>query len=133
LAVEEGQQVASIIVRPASRNQVPPFLSLSSWSIFFIRDLYSKKASSPTKQGEIMGMGVPLLCNDIGDTGEIVRQSESGMVIRSFSGADADNAIRAMQLPAKLNRQQIREKAFANFDLDTGVELYQKVYEEVIK
>ncbi|MBP6591140.1 MAG: glycosyltransferase [Chitinophagaceae bacterium] len=133
LAAERGIPAESVIVQPASRDQVPLFLSLSNWSVFFIRDLYSKKASSPTKQGEIMGMGIPLLCNDIGDTGDIVRKSESGLVIAAFSKADYANAIEEMSVPAKFNQQLIREKAFSFFDLDTGVERYQKVYEEVMK
>jgi hypothetical protein len=50
-------------------------ISLFDTSIFFIRPTYSKKASSPTKQGEIMAMGIPLICNyGVGDTDEIVKK-----------------------------------------------------------
>jgi hypothetical protein len=72
-AEAKGIDAKDILVEPATRQQVPLFLSLSNWSIFFIKDAYSKKASSPTKQGEIMAMGIPIVCNDIGDTGKIVK------------------------------------------------------------
>ena len=51
----------------------------------------------------------------------------------SLKAADYANAIEEMSVPAKFNQQLIREKAFSFFDLDTGVERYQKVYEEVMK
>ena len=33
-----------ILVQPATRNEVPLYLSVSDWSIFFIKDVYSKKS-----------------------------------------------------------------------------------------
>jgi hypothetical protein len=72
---------------------VPLFLSLSNWSVFFIKDAYSKKASSPTKQGEIMAMGIPIVCNDIGDTGKIVKVSMPALVVQSFLEKDLKETV----------------------------------------
>ncbi|OFY93460.1 MAG: hypothetical protein A3K10_17920, partial [Bacteroidetes bacterium RIFCSPLOWO2_12_FULL_31_6] len=70
-AKQKGIEASKIVIYSANRNEVPLLLSLSHLSIFFIKPVYSKKASSPTKQGEIMGMGIPLICNDgVGDVGE---------------------------------------------------------------
>ena len=65
---------ADIVINFSSYKQLPLYLSLSNYSIFFIRPIYSKIASSPTKHAELMGMGVPVFCNDIGDTGFFLRQ-----------------------------------------------------------
>src|SRR5438552_13503857 len=68
MAASKGIAADDIRIQSASRNEVTLYLSVSDWSIFFIKDVYSKKASSPTKQAEIMAMGIPIICNDIGDT-----------------------------------------------------------------
>ncbi|MBL0130307.1 MAG: hypothetical protein IPP43_03585 [Chitinophagaceae bacterium] len=59
---------ANIVTSFSSYEQLPLYLTLSDYSVFFIRPVYSKIASSPTKHAELMGMGVRF-CNDIGDTG----------------------------------------------------------------
>ena len=62
----------SFIITPAPHKQVPTYLALSNCSIFFIKPVFSKSASSPTKQGEIMGMGLPHICNSgVGDVDSI--------------------------------------------------------------
>ncbi|RYG40486.1 MAG: hypothetical protein EOO01_27215, partial [Chitinophagaceae bacterium] len=111
LALAEKWKIdpADIIVRPASRNEVPLYLSLSDWSIFFIKDAYSKKASSPTKQGEIMAMGVPLICNAIGDTGFIVTQTGAGVVVDGFTNESYDTAINEMDRLRNLRKEELRD------------------------
>lgn len=127
-AGSRGVPADAILVQPATRKQVPAFIALSDWSIFFIKDAYSKKASSPTKQGEIMAMGVPIICNDIGDTGKIIEESGAGIVIRQFDTAAYRQA--AEQLPAlgRLEKERIRQSAFTYYDLKNGVSVYSTVY-----
>lgn len=44
-------------------------------------------ASSPTKHGEIMAMGIPVITNaGVGDVKEIVLQNEAGYVLESLNG-----------------------------------------------
>jgi len=41
---------------------------LSNASLFFIKPVWSKKASSPTKLAELMGLGIPVFSNSgVGD------------------------------------------------------------------
>ncbi len=131
-AKSRGINESDIIVQPASRNEVPVYLSVSDWSIFFIKDVYSKKASSPTKQGEIMGMGIPLICNDIGDTGFIINNTKSGKVISAFNEA-AYNLVsnEATQL-LEINKDDIRNGAEKFFDLKNGVSQYLTAYKKVM-
>lgn len=133
LAATKGIPEEEILVKPASREQVPLFLSISNWAVFFIKDLYSKKASSPTKQGEIMGMGVPLICNDIGDTGSIVEKTKTGAVIDGFNETVYKNVAGKMNELEQIAKQHIRESAFAYYDLEKGAESYLLSYKEVLK
>ena len=66
-------------------NILPQFMALSNCSVFFIKSSFSKMASSPTKHAELMGMGIPVICNDIGDTGGIINDTKTGFIINTFN------------------------------------------------
>lgn len=67
-AEKMGTPCSYLVQIAAKRKDVPVLISLMVASVFFILPAYSKKASSPTKQGELMAMGIPVICNDnIGD------------------------------------------------------------------
>lgn len=132
-AQSKGINSCDIIVKPASRNEVPAFLSLSDWSIFFIKDAYSKKGSSPTKQGEIMAMGIPIVCNDVGDTGGIIDESGAGVKVSEFNKASYNLAIDKLIRFDTGMKQQIRESAYKYFDLQEGTSEYLAVYKKMAK
>lgn len=130
-AAARGIAENEVRVIQAGRNEVPGLLAISDWNIFFIRDAYSKKASSPTKQGEVMAMGIPLICNDIGDTGKIIKESGAGVLVTAFSEEGYKKACDELdRLTAAPER--IRESSCRYYDLSGGVEVYKKVYSEII-
>lgn len=121
----------AIVVQPAGRNEVPLLLSLSSWNLFFIKDAYSKKASSPTKQGEVMAMGIPVICNDIGDTGIIVREANAGTVISGFNPEEYKVVSRRILNQPPVSKESIRQSACEYYDLKEGVKRYKGVYDHL--
>lgn len=121
----------SIILRGADREEIPYLISISNFSVFFILPSYSKKASSPTKQGEIMAMGIPIICNtNVGDTDKIVKDYDSGILISEFSISAYQNAIDNMQ--SHFNSEKITEGARDYFSLENGVKKYTEVYTAVL-
>lgn len=121
-----------IRIQPAERKQVPVLLSLSQASLFFIRPTFSKKASSPTKQGEIMSMGIPLICNTgVGDTDAVVRQYNCGLLVEGFTKEDYRKAIEQLPQLQKLSAQDIRNAAIDFYGLEKGVAAYQKIYKRL--
>lgn len=128
-AIKKNINPEDLIITSVLHDQVPIHLSLFDQSIFFIRPTYSKKASSPTKQGEIMAMGIPLICNSgVGDTDEIVNKYHSGIVINSF-----DELIykKAIEENIDFDPQQIALGAKDYFSLEQGVKIYSSVYAEM--
>lgn len=126
-AAQAGIPEASLVVRAASRQEVPALLALSTFSLFFILPSFSKQASSPTKHGEIMGMGIPLVCNTgIGDVDKIVTESRSGILVPAMQPADFDEAISRMQ--DNFDKAAIRQQAFVYYSLEEGVRRYAEVY-----
>lgn len=119
----------NIIVVKAQRNDVPYYLKLSKLSIFFIKQTFSKKASSPTKQGEIMSIGIPLICNSgIGDTDYIINKSGCGLVIPKLIEEEYDKIIDKFDYLFNLSDNKIKQSAEEYFSLDKGIELYYNVY-----
>jgi glycosyltransferase involved in cell wall biosynthesis len=121
-----------IIIDRAPRNLVPLYLSLSTASIFFIRPVFSKKASSPTKQAEIMSMGIPLICNaGVGDTDMLFSDEQAGLVLKDFSDGEMENAINRMDFILAIDPAVIRQKAVRFFNLEDGIDAYNEIYHRI--
>jgi len=123
---------AALIITDAPHQQVPVYLALSNCSIFFVKPVFSKAASSPTKQGEIMGMGIPHVCNaGVGDIEQIV-DGQTGEVIQLFNDAEYKRVAKRI-LSAVYDAKYIRQRAMEIYSLKNGVEKYAEVYKKAIK
>ncbi len=132
-AAESGISPDKIVVMYAGRNELPDFISLSDCSIFFIRPTYSKIASSPTKHAELMGMGIPVICNDIGDTGRVIEETHTGLVIKEFTEVEYDRVACRMNELLAIDKDSIRKAAFKYFDLEKGAGDYLQIYKRILK
>ena len=131
-AAAAGLPVDRIITRKASRQEVPLMLSLSNASVFFIRPCYSKLSSSPTKHGEIMAMGIPLVTNSgVGDVEEIVQRYKSGIIIHDFSDKDFSGAATELFDGTQFDTDAIRQGAIEFYSLDSAIEKYNKIYHAI--
>ena len=117
-----------IIITYSDRKRLPTFIALSNFSIFFIRNTFSKTASSPTKHAELMGMGIPVVCNAIGDTGNIINSTGTGMVINEFDKRALEEAVKGLEGLEQLDKENIRRCAAQYFDLETGAKKYLGLY-----
>ena len=123
-----GIQSSDVIVTFSDRKALPIFLAISDCSVFFIRNTFSKKASSPTKHAELMGMGVPVICNDIGDTGYVIKKTKTGILINDFNQQTFAEVTENMNELLSIYKEHIRDCAIELFDLKAGAKKYQKVY-----
>ncbi|MCS7028365.1 MAG: glycosyltransferase, partial [Bacteroidia bacterium] len=129
-AEQIGIESDKIIVREAKREEVPLYLSLFDASLFFIKPTYSKKGTSPTKQGELMGMSIPIVCNKgIGDVDAIVEKTRSGVLVEDFSIESYHKSVRQLLEMLKQPTHHIRQSAVEVYSLEKGVERYQFVYQ----
>jgi len=121
------------IIRSASRKEVPVFTAASDINLFFIKQSYSKIASSPTKLGEILAMGLPVICNSgVGDVAEIVRDTQSGIAIDDFSPSSFEKVI--LLIPELLDKEAaaIRNRAIDYYTLDNAIKKYAEVYRYLV-
>lgn len=133
IANKFGINKDKIIVKHAARNEVPLLLSLSNFSIFFIKPCYSKQSSSPTKHGEIMAMDIPVITNaGVGDVGDIVRKYDSGYVIGEFSDATYESVINDGFFEKEFLRGEIRKGAIEYYSLEKAINSYKEMYDSIL-
>jgi hypothetical protein len=129
-AAERGIPSSALRIRPAERNEVASMLALSHLAIFFILPAYSKKASSPTKQGEMMGMGLPLVCNTgVGDTDRVVRAYNAGALVEAFTPEAYQQVVQDIPRLLALDKNRIMTGAKEWYSLQVGVAKYLEVYQ----
>lgn len=132
-AEDLGIPQSYIVQVAAQRNEVPALMSLMTASVFFILPAYSKKASSPTKQGELMAMGIPVICNNgVGDSGEIVQRHNAGLVINAFNELEFNLTATKWNDITKISKAQIREGSIRYFSLNEGIKSYSNIYKGVL-
>ena len=120
----------SLIITEAQRSSVPLMISLFNYSLFFIKPAYSKIASSPVKQGEIMAMGIPVICNSgVGDTNRVVSTYQAGVLV---DGSNFEKPIKDIINNKIFNSVKIREGAIDYFSLEKGIQSYLAIYNTIV-
>jgi glycosyltransferase involved in cell wall biosynthesis len=138
LMTERGIAPDRYTVLAAASKDVPSYLSASDAGLAFIKNCFSKQASSPTKTGEYLACGLPIIINaGIGDSDQLILEEKAGALIRDFTGPEYDRAateVQASLLDVAGTRQQMREVAERLFDVQqVGSERYARLYEAVLK
>jgi glycosyltransferase involved in cell wall biosynthesis len=132
-AAKQGLSSDKIITRQAARKEVPHLLSLSDYSVFFIKPCYSKLSSSPTKHGEIMAMGIPVITNDgVGDVKEIVEKYNGGYVVNEFTDDSYQAIAKTIVSKNSFNPQEIRNGAKEFYSLAEAIKRYHTIYNAIL-
>jgi len=129
--VAGGVPLAAVELRSATYAEVPMQLARMDASVFFIKPLFSKQASAPTKLAELLGCGIPCMANSgVGDMAEILEGEQVGIAVNYF----APQSLRAglIRLLALMEAPNIEDRcvkvAQKYFSLDEGVQRYSQVY-----
>lgn len=133
-AAAYGLPAEKLITTHARRTDVPVMLSFSSYSLFFIKPCYSKQSSSPTKHGEIMAMGIPIITNaGVGDVQAIVEKYEAGFVLDEFTPEAFAKVINKIGARPAFDKLGIRNGAIAFYALENAVSSYIKMYDTILR
>lgn len=129
-----GVDMERVELRSASPAEVPAQIARMDAAVFFIKPLFSKQASAPTKLGEILGCGVPCLSNaGVGDMAGVLESDDVGVAVSDFSEASLQEGIH--RLLALLGDAETPDRCVAaahrHFSLDEGVRRYRQVYLEL--
>ncbi len=120
-----------LIVTSASRSEMPIYLSMADCGIFYIQPSFSKVASSPTKLGEMLQMGLPVICNSgVGDLDEFFKEQNLGICHNLQNDLIDPKKIEDL---LKKNPSEIRNEGILAFSLNSGVEKYKSVLSRLEK
>lgn len=134
LAMRKDIPRSALRVCRANREDVPAYAALSDWSLFFIKPVYSKKASSPTKMGELLSLGVPLVCNGgVGDVDSIMAECSQGFVVQEFTTLEYARVADGVLQSSAPNRDSLRATAEIYFSLEKGAQQYASIYKTIIE
>jgi len=132
VAAARGIDPDRLLIAAATRDEVPGLLAAADLGIFFIRPVFSKTASSPTKMGEMLAVGLPILANaGVGDVEAMVEDMECGVAVRDFTSEGYTEALgRLGSLDGSPDER--RRKALPWFDVKLGIERYDRVYRSLL-
>ena len=131
-ARKAGINEQAIRITVCTRKEMPDHIAAMNYGLFFIKQAYSKKASSPVKQGELMAMGLPVICNTgVGDSDKIVENYNSGVLVKKYS-SESYRLAAHQTLESCFNPLEIRQGAIAYFDLSKGIHAYKTVYQKLL-
>lgn len=128
-----GLMPSDLLIQPAQRQEVTELVGASDVNLFFIKPSYSKKASSPTKLGEVLAMGLPVICNaGVGDVAAIIRQTAGGIALDELTEPEFVRAARALPELLAQDPAQRRARARHYYDLANAIAQYARQYETLL-
>jgi len=132
---DAGYGPGDIFISKVPASEIPNYLCAADAAVSFIKNCYSKKASSPTKNAEYLACGLPIVANSgIGDTDEQINQDRTGVVIDGFDDGTLQASLSDLQALVKdeLTAERCRRSAKERFDLvGVGGTRYRRIYEKL--
>ena len=133
LAMRKDIPRSALRVYRANREDVPAYAALSDWSMFFIKPVYSKKASSPTKMGELLSLGIPIVCNTgVGNVDSIMTECPQGFVIHDFTQSEYARVAEGILQSSAPNGETLRAVAETYYSLEKGAAQYAEIYKAIV-
>jgi glycosyltransferase involved in cell wall biosynthesis len=129
-----GVPAASVELTSVTHAEMPQQIARMDAGIFFIRPVFSKQASAPTKLAEFLGCGVPCLGNaGVGDMAEVLEGERVGVALRACDQASLSAGLARLFALAEEPTIVARCVAAAqkHFSLDEGVRRYAAVYRQL--
>jgi glycosyltransferase involved in cell wall biosynthesis len=124
----KGIAPGEIVIRGASREEVPAFVAAADIGVAFKQPVFSSKACSPTKLGEMLALGVPVVANSgVGDVVHILEDTSAGIAISAFDPRSYREAVDQVEA-LRLAPEEMRRRALAWFDVGIGIARYDAVY-----
>ena len=124
--------VKFILIKNVERKKVPIYLSLSDIMIFFINNTYARQASSPTKLGESLALGIPVISNkNVGDIDSIIKRLNAGISLDCKNKLEINNCIKNISKIIQLGGNDLRERSRKFLGLEIAKKKYTQIYEEL--
>lgn len=130
-----GMEEKDFLIKTVLPAEVPRYLKASDVAILFIKACYSKLSSSPTKIGEYLAGGLPIISNSgVGDLDLMITGDNVGVIFNNFSEKDYSKALDDFNkiMENKELQNHCREVAYKYYDIESvGRIRYRRLYERL--
>jgi len=117
-----------IFTESASYSDVPSYLALAKAAIYFIKPVFSKIASSPTKMAECWAMDLPIITNKgIGDNDLYFNKHKGGILLSEFTEEEYRRSAQTF-LELIKNNYSYRDIAMTHFNNKKAAATYLNIY-----
>jgi len=122
-----------VVHRSATREQVASYVRCAQATLCFILPAFSKRASAPTKLGEMLGCGLPVVANPIGDVAQILGETRAGVVLdqlddEALARGARDLFERSLDPAVPADARRTAERWFS---LEKAVDAYDALYRDL--
>lgn len=123
-------------IQSLPHEEVPGALRNARASLCLVKPVSSARAACPTKVGESLACGVPIVITaGVGDCDTLIERERVGVVVRTLSHDSyrvAVSQLRQLLQEGEELRRRCRRVAERYFDLEQGVEKYLALYREML-
>jgi glycosyltransferase involved in cell wall biosynthesis len=127
-AGRRGVDPDELVIRSAGRGQVSSLLAAADLGIAFKQPSFSALACSPTKMGEMLAVGLPIVANaGVGDVADIIGRTACGVAVNEFSDAAYSRSLDVIDAGVR-DAAGRRRVAAECFDVGLGIERYDRIY-----
>lgn len=130
----QGVLGARLTIGSRRPQDMPDAVRCHDVSVMFFTDGLSKLGSSPTRLGEVLGCGLPVIANDgVGDVAAIITQHRVGVLATGPSPEEMEAALDALDVLITDPKLSARCRATAEqvFSLERGVAAYDGLYRSI--
>lgn len=132
-----GVAEESFMLSECEYQEVPSKLAELDFGLYFVRPLYSKMASAPTKMAEFLASGLPCVTGEkIGDADFVLKQHKVGVLLPSNSNElHFSNAYKEIceLLSDNTTKDRCRAVAEKYFSLSDGAKEYAQIYSKLLQ
>ncbi|MBX2810774.1 MAG: glycosyltransferase [Myxococcales bacterium] len=123
-----------LIHHSLNRPEVPAAIKCGYAGLFLYRGTIGTIGISPTKLGEFLASGLPVVGNMVGDSKQLL-DGETGVLLKDLSeGSMAKGAEKLFALAQHPETQgHCRARAEQWFSLSKGIDAYEQVYQDILQ
>jgi len=132
-----GLTDADWTIRSVTADEMPAYLAAGDAAMAFIRAAPSKISSSPTKVGEYLAAGLPLVTGrGVGDVDEVLERYETGVVLDDFGPDALEHGAQALAPLVGDEAHADRARRCAREELSlraVGIPAYERLYDRLAR
>ena len=124
-----------ILISSATSDEMPELLRSHSASSMFFKSGISKLGSSPTRFGEILSTGRPIICNSgVGDLNQLIKAHNVGVIVENNDHHSMNKAVKElyMLLSDPSTSLRCRKLATSYYSLGSGSKKYSNIYTKLL-